>query len=285
MVLVLPGLRHSANAKRRRRVRIGLTLEGDVWVDPATARAGAKPLFNRLTRGVGVTLEMETFADAEEALTKLKAKQLDFVAGSVMSYIKLSERTKLVLVARAQISGRHTTRLVLLARRDSGVKKLSQLKGKSISVPAGKSIHDIFLQVRVGRLGVKPARSFFSAIQKKRRQQSAVLDVLMGEADSCLVSESVLKAMSALNPQIARQTVVVLKSESFSTFPLFARPDVPKDIFAMVKREALRLMNTKEGKQLFLIFKIDGMVPAREEDFRTARALWKEHKAGAGSKR
>jgi ABC-type phosphate/phosphonate transport system substrate-binding protein len=104
----------------------------------------------------------------------------------------------------------------------------------------------------MARSAIKAHNIFFSRILYKKKQPSALLDTFMGDADACLVWDSVFAAISRLNPQIRRRLTVLRSSPAFPNALFIARPDLPRDLLRRLREEMLQIHRSNEGRQLLL---------------------------------
>lgn len=271
----------TARGQAAKKVHIRLALTGNLvtWVDPVSVRAAAEPLIDVIARRVKRTYQITTVADDAELLAKMKSGKINCAFGSLREYVELAEKIKLRPVVKARAVGSETFKLLLLVRRGAGTTSIEQLRGKTVSIFEKERIYRIYLDVLLARHGVKNPGSFFSATKKKKKLQSVVLDLLLGESDACVVSDQVFNAMTRLNPRIKKKLVALDASKPYANPPLFALATVDKRLFEQVRQVAVDLNKSQQGRQLLLMFKTDQMVPAKDSDYDSFRELLKAYKS------
>jgi ABC-type phosphate/phosphonate transport system substrate-binding protein len=273
LALALPG--HASGKKKKVDISVVITAESSPWVEPSTVLAASRPLFEMLARRARLTYSMQAFTSEASALDLFLSGKTNAGNTSLPLYMKLSEQVEIVPLCRPVKFGRPTFRLLLLVRAGSQIEGISGLRGKAISIDSEQTSR-IYLTVLARRSGIKDTRAFFRSIQAKRNPRSAVLDVLMGEADACIVSDVILRTMAELNPKLARRVVQVHASEPFAYNPVFVRKDLPARKRAALKKVSLELHDHTVGKQVLTIFRIDRMVAARP-DYESFRKVWREY--------
>jgi ABC-type phosphate/phosphonate transport system substrate-binding protein len=106
-----------------------------------------------------------------------------------------------------------------------------------------------------------------------------VLDLLLGEADACIVADAVLAAMSELNPRLKSKLHVLHASEPITRLPLFARKGPRADEVRRLRSIMLKFHTSKKGKQLLLVFKKERLVPVSDADYDSVRRLFRRYNA------
>jgi ABC-type phosphate/phosphonate transport system substrate-binding protein len=182
-------------------------------------------------------------------------------------------KPRFVVVENGQIGRRY----LVLTRRDSGLNALSDLRGKNILkldyAALGAALRWLDTLLAAGRLG--PQEQFFGSVEVVGKPSAAVLSVFFGKKSACVVDESSFKIMKELNPQVGVALQVVASSEKFADVVIcVGESGWPSEA---VKAETIRaladLAQDPGGRQVLTLFKIDQMVPFRDEYLDTIRQL------------
>lgn len=259
-------------------VRVALTGNVVTWVDPASVRAASEPLIDMIAKRVKRSYSFSTVSGGIELLARLKTGKINYAFGSLQDYVEIADEIKVVPVVKARAMGSDTFRIQLLVRRGSGITRIDQLRGKTISIFERESIYRIYLDVLLAKNKIKSPEEFFSTTRKKKKLNSVVLDLLLGEADACIASDQMVRAMAKLNPRITKKLVVLNASKPFPNPPMFALTSVDRRLFQQVKQVAIDLHKSQNGRQLLLMFKTERMVPAKDSDYDSFRELLKAYK-------
>jgi phosphonate transport system substrate-binding protein len=174
-------------------------------------------------------------------------------------------------------NGQIGRRYLVLTRRDSGLNALSDLRGKGIIkldyAAVGAALRWIDTLLAAGRLGSQ--ERFFGGIEVVSKPSAAVLSVFFGKKSACVVDESSFKIMKELNPQVGLTLQVVASSENFADVVIcVGNSGWPSEAVKAETIQALAdLAQDPGGRQVLTLFKIDQMVPFREEYLDTIRQL------------
>ncbi len=275
-LLLIPGAQGRAETKVD--IRVGVSTVGSGWAGPAAVKAASTPMVETLSRKHGLSYSLVSFPSPKKLSQEMKAGQIEIGSTTSMEYIKMAETIKLVPLAIKQIADKTTFKLLLLVHRSSGIKELSQLKGKSISIYNRDPIHQEYLDVILGREGLKGAGSFFSTIKQRKKAKSTVLDVFFKQTDACIVSEMVFSISAELNPQLKKRLNILTTSKPFANDILFAISGLPQDHMERIKKALVGIHEEPEGKQLMLISRAQRYVLAKDADLSSLRELWQAYK-------
>jgi hypothetical protein len=154
-----------------------------------------------------------------------------------------------------------TEEFVLLAREDGAIRKVEDLKGRSLIVSSGirASLARIWLEVLCWERGLGPADQALATVTPASKATQVVLPVFFGKADACIVTRNGWDVMGELNPQVKKQLRVVAVSQ-----PVVPAMTCFRRGFSETLKE--RIVETAEGsftkpafKQLMSLFKTDSL--------------------------
>jgi len=260
-------------AEPRPQVRIGYSRSVTGWVDPSVVEASSRALMDVVLKRAGLSYSFG-FVEDNQIITSLRRGTVNFVFATGLEYVATEEKLKIAPVARAQMMGKASFRLLLLVRKRDRIQKLEALRGKTVSFFPFHALSRHFVDLVVAREGIKRT-PLFGRIVEKSKPQSPVLDLLLGEADACVTSDFVLGPMAELNPQVRRDLVVLRESETVSHSPFFGLAS-DAVLLQRIRRVATTLHETSQGRQLLLIFGLDRLAPAQASDFESLRKIARE---------
>lgn len=104
-----------------------------------------------------------------------------------------------------------------------------------------------------------------------------ILAVFFGQADACVVPQEIFTTMGALNPQVTKRLTPIATSEDLLIGITFFRSDFDKRHKQEIESRAENLQNTVHGKQMLLLFKIDGIRRLDETALDSLKRLMQEH--------
>lgn len=166
---------------------------------------------------------------------------------------------------------------LLLVRRDSGIERLDQLRGKAIAVMSTQRtgipmawLESLLLEGSFGAIDC-----FFASLEVVSKPTAAVLPVFFGNKAACIVDRKAFELMVELNPQVGAQLTSIAVSEPYlNSVTLVTRTGydserVRQDVFKSLEE----LHMDAAGRQILTLFKVDQLMPFKDEYMDSVRAL------------
>jgi ABC-type phosphate/phosphonate transport system substrate-binding protein len=267
-----------AKKKHKHPVRMAVSTRNISWVDPVSAKAVAATVMKEIGRRTGYTFRLDMFKRIDQFVDRLAAGEYNVGIASALEYVQLAPQLQVTPIGREFRFNRTSYKILLLVRKGSKLKKISDLRGKKLSLSDDDPLNKVYLRVLLARNGIKEAPAgFFSEVEVKVKPKAAVLDLFLQEADACLATNTIFNSMSQLNPQLKRKLQPIHYSESISNGVVFVRNDMPKKTARDFTKVLLTLHQTEKGKQLLKIFRTPKMASVTDKDYASARKIWKEY--------
>lgn len=214
-----------------------LVREKDIQADP-------KPLF---------------FSNIEEISTALKNKAVDCVNLSTEEYIGLRDLFDRDNIITGVTSDSITEVYVLLVRRSDSIKKLADLRGRSLYMLQSSRalLIPIWLESLLSGAALGSSAEFFGRIKATSKVSSAVLPLFFGRFDACVVTRKGFEIMVELNPQIGQQLNVLAASPPYIPTIFCFRADFESPVINKMNKDITSWHLTPSGRQILTIFQID----------------------------
>jgi ABC-type phosphate/phosphonate transport system substrate-binding protein len=239
-----------------------------VWTDILISKKG---IFKKTN-----TVIIQDIPSLEKAV---KAKAVDIVILLPQEFIEIRNKVPLEPVFSSAISRGVYEEFILLVRKDQGIEKLSDLRGKRLLVETGQrgTIPAFWLDILLTREKLPEGKEFFSSVREANRISQAVLPVFFRQADACLASRYAFETMSELNPQVGKELKAIATSPGFLTGVICFR----RDFYAQFKDhldDSLKSLHIdSQGRQILTLFRINQLIPFEHSHLETVEALLKEH--------
>jgi ABC-type phosphate/phosphonate transport system substrate-binding protein len=277
------------SAKNRPLV-IGYSSQTFYNVDPRDAIGLTKVWVQNADRAMknDVPSNVVFFNDSDDMEKALQANEVDLVVLIAQEFTQLRERVPLRPVLSADYGRHFYDELLLLVRNDSGISRLSQLRGKTIRVESGQkgSIPILWLDSHLMAQVASDSHSFFSDITEYPKASQVIMPLFFKQSDACLASRDSLLTMSEMNPQIGRTLRILETSPGFVTGLLAVRSDIRNPRRDALVKAFLEIQNDPKGRQLLTIFRINRLVEFKPEHLAAIEKVLKEHRNSlASSKR
>ena len=228
-------------------------------------------------RGYEVDPDARIFESAADCESEIKKGGINIAILDTWDYLGMdihqAMEPEFVHVDQGEVSKEY----LLLTRRGSGLLDLADLRGKDLLVLEGKGGNlsrawlDTLLMAR--HLGTK--ESFFGKMVTAARPAAAVLPVFFGAKPACLVDRAAFQIMSELNPQVGSNLAIAAVSDKYlENVTCLSRAGWPSE---RARQDVIRAMAElhlePNGRQILELFKLNKLVPFKDEYLETARKL------------
>lgn len=228
-------------------------------------------------KNAGLNLESKLYEDTQSLVQNFKEGKIDVLNIAPNFYLYIESEINAEPAYSVLVGGKKARKYLLLVRSDSQIADIKDLKGKNLSVMKTSEIGNIYLKVLLLRRKLGKPEDFFSTIIQKAKFSQALLSVFFGQADACIVTDTVLKTMTELNPQIGSKVKIITATSDITQIVGFYRADLSENIKKTILYEVTHLRDTAGGRQVLTLFGIDGALPASKSDLDTMRELLKEY--------
>ena len=242
------------------RLAISETVVADVNLNDA--RAAMQVYLERISHDDDIRFECspKIFDTTQEILARARGGTLDAAALNVVEYRQIADLldpSQIVTGTGTQGSDKY----VILAKQDSGIRKLGDLRGRRLIMLKGfrMCVAPAWLSTLLDEGHHGPVERFFGSVVTDPKVSRVVLPVFFGQIDACLTSKGGFETMCELNPQVARDLTVLASSPVMVvTFYAFCMSyhGVYRERFA---KALSGLRASAAGRQLATLFQFEGL--------------------------
>ncbi|MEQ8224145.1 MAG: phosphate/phosphite/phosphonate ABC transporter substrate-binding protein, partial [Candidatus Eremiobacterota bacterium] len=214
----------------------------------------------------------------------LKSGEIDFANTGPLIYVKAHDIAKATpLVKPIPVSGKSPFyQSFIIVRKDSGIKTISQLKGKKFAFTDKESASGFLIPVLIlTEAGIKDFK-FFSDVLYTGDHDSSVSAVYNGYADGAGVSNYLFA--KGTNERLG-DLLVIKKSDPIPTAPIVVRANMPPDVVKKIKEAFLSIDPDKKENRYFLdIIQVKSYIEATDKEYEPIRKAAKAiEKMGFGT--
>jgi phosphonate transport system substrate-binding protein len=222
------------------------------------------PLIGYLNKNIKtVVFELEASNNYPAYEGKIKAKEIEF--GLPNPY-----QTLMALENGYRIFGKMgddmNFRGVIVVRKDSGIKKILDLKGKTISYPAATALAATMMPqdflIRNGLNLFKETKSIYVG-----SQESSIMSVFLKSSQAGATWPPPWNSFAQSNPDKAKELEVLWQTDTLPNNGLIVRDDVATALLEDVKRVLFTLHENEEGRTILAGIGLSRFEPANEKTF------------------
>jgi phosphonate transport system substrate-binding protein len=208
----------------------------------------------------------------------MRANKLDVAFFAPGAYVLAEKKANAQVILKAQRKGKAFFYAAVITHKDSGIKRLQDLKGKTFAfVDPASTSGGIYPKVMFMNAGINPDRDFTRVIYAGGHD-AAVLAVLNKKVDAAATFANDTKGEDAAWTQFLTRG-----AEAKQIVPIAFSKPIPSDLIAVNKhldpaliqkvRKVFQGMSaTPQGrKQLWDLYRIDAFVDATPADFEPVR--------------
>jgi phosphonate transport system substrate-binding protein len=205
------------------------------------------PLIDYLNRNIkGAKFRLEASRNYEEFEKKLYARQFDFALPNPYQTLN-SLKHGYHVIAKMGDDDKFTG--VILIRRDSGIKKVTDLKGKKVSYPARTALAATMMpQYYFQTHGLDVNRDIENLYVGS--QESSIMNVYLGLVAAGVTWPLPWDAFQKEHPDKARDLEVKWETEPLINNGVVARDDMPEQLAQRVAQLLDTLHTSEEGKTI-----------------------------------
>lgn len=138
---------------------------------------------------------------------------------------------------------------IILVRKDSGIEKVSDLKGKTVSYPAPTALAATMMpQWYLYTHGLDINNDINNIYVGS--QESSIMNVYLGKSAAASTWPPPWQAFIKERPEVAKEVIIKWETTSLPNNGLVVRKDVPKDVVAQVSEIIFSLHTHPEGREI-----------------------------------
>ncbi len=165
---------------------------------------------------------------------------------------------------------------IVLVRKDSGIEKVADLRGKTVSFPAPTALAATMMPLYFFHThGLDVNRDIEQLFAGS--QESSIMNVYLRKSAAGATWPPPWEAFQKREPKIAGQLVVKWETSSLVNNGLVVRDDVPKEIADKVASLLFSLHNHDEGRRMLASLPLSRFEPATEETYRPVSVFMKQY--------
>jgi phosphate/phosphite/phosphonate ABC transporter binding protein len=155
-------------------------------------RAEFEPLMNYLSNSLGRKVTLYIAKDYGDLRTQMESGSVDVGSFSPFAYVDAAKGGKIRIIAQSIIEGSATYRGIIIARKDSGLKTIADLKGKRFAFVDPKSASGyVYPRAMLIEKGINPEAFFTEAIFAGSHDK-VIAAVLDGRVDAGAIYDGAL---------------------------------------------------------------------------------------------
>jgi phosphonate transport system substrate-binding protein len=233
----------------------------------AELQAMYAPLAEYLSKEIGEKVTVVVPKDFQAFKEAAKAGQMDIGFSNPLLYVQIKEKTNIEpLALSSEVKSGTRLRGIIIVRKDSGINKIQDLKGKKFvfmdkDSPAGY----LFQMLLLDKAGfdTKKDITVLSFLKRHEKVAEAVIDKT---ADAGGIREDELEKVK--DKVDVSQLRIVGYTDYFPNWPFFASPSLKPDMVAKIRAALLKLKpNDPKNEPVLKSARLTGFIPVSDKEY------------------
>jgi phosphonate transport system substrate-binding protein len=230
-----------------------------------------------LGRLVGTPVRATVASDYAAVIEALRNRTADLAFTHPGGYVLASREAKATIVAKNLWHGKSTFTSRIFVRKESGVQRLEDLRGKTMAFvdPTSSSgyIYPMALLIQRGLVKNRDPKTFFREVVFGGAHDAVMRALVNGHVDA-IASFDLAREQYLKDPAERERIVFVAETVPIPEAGIAAREGLPADTFARVRAALISIRGPAYTDLLRRLYDIDGFEPAEDREYDPVRAAF-----------
>jgi phosphonate transport system substrate-binding protein len=227
------------------------------------------PLASYLEKQLGMKVEFTPVSDYPAAVESLVNKKVDVVWFGGFTFVQANLRSggKIIPIAQREEDTRFQS--VFIAKTDSGIKTLADMKGRQVSFGSQSSTSGHLMpRSFLLQANINPEKDF-KRIAYSGAHDATIASVVSGKVDAAALDITVWRKFVAENKVDTKAVDVFFTTAPYFNYNWSVHADMPADLREKLKKALLDLSPaTPEGKEILQLNRATRYIPTTPENYK-----------------
>ncbi len=227
------------------------------------------PLTKYLERTVGMKVDFLPVNDYPAAVEALVNKQVELVWFGGFTYVQAQIRSGGKIIPIAQREEDTSFRSVFITQTNSGIKRLTDLKGKQVSFGSQSSTSGHLMpRSFLLEAGIDPDKDF-KRVAYSGAHDATIAAVVNARVDAAALDITVWRKFVAENKVDTTKVDVFYTTPPYFNYNWSVHADMPAPLREKITAALLNLnMNNPEGKEILTLNRATKYIPTKPENYK-----------------
>ncbi len=227
------------------------------------------PLTKYLERTVGMKVDFVPVNDYPAAVEALVNKQVELVWFGGFTYVQAQIRSGGKIIPIAQREEDTSFRSVFITQTNSGIKRLTDLKGKQVSFGSQSSTSGHLMpRSFLLEAGIDPDKDF-KRVAYSGAHDATIAAVVSGRVDAAALDITVWRKFVSENKVDTTKVDVFYTTPPYFNYNWSVHSDMPAPLREKITTALLNLnMNNPEGKEILTLNRATKYIPTKPENYK-----------------
>ncbi|MCE2971029.1 MAG: putative selenate ABC transporter substrate-binding protein [Burkholderiales bacterium] len=231
------------------------------------------PIVAYLEKQLGTKVEFTPVSDYPAAVEAMVNKKVDLVWFGGFTYVQASQRSGGKVIPIAQREEDTKFQSVFIAKTDSGIKTLADLKGKQVSFGSQSSTSGHLMpRSFLLQAGINPEKDF-RRVAYSGAHDATIASVVSGKVDAAALDITVWRKFVAENRVNVKEVDVFYTTPTYFNYNWAVHADMPAAQRERMTKAILAIdPNTPEGKEILQLNRATRYIPTTPDNYKGIEA-------------
>ena len=222
----------------------------------------------------GTKVRVTVASDYAAMIEALRNRTADLAFAHPVGYVVANRETKAMIVARNVWHGKATFTSRIYVRKDSGLKSVEDLRGKTMAfvdpVSSSGYVYPMLLLIQRGLIKNKDPKTFFREVMFSGSHDASMRALQNGHVDA-IASFDLAPEQYIKDPAEREKILAVAETQPIPESGIAARDGLDPGVVARVRTALLKMRGPHYAALLGRLYGIDGFEPANDKDYDPVR--------------
>lgn len=228
-----------------------------------------QPLADYISKRVGVIIKLKVLTRYGNVIDNFTSLGLDGAFFGSFTYALAHKKLGLEILARPEdIDGRSTYYGLILVRKDSGIKTITDMKGKRFAFVDKATTAGYLLPLAYFKeYGVEEYKAYLKETYFTGTHEDVILDVLNKKADIGAAKNTVYETMARANDRLKTELTILETSPEVPENGLAVRSGLSNSLKNSLKQTLLNMHHDPEGSKVLQKFGARRFIETTDQDY------------------
>ena len=222
----------------------------------------------------GTTIRVTVASDYAAMIEALRNRTADLAFAHPVGYVIANREAKAMIVARNLWNGKTSFTAKYYVRRDSGIKALEELRGKTVAFvdPASSSgyVYPMLMLIQRGLMQGRDPKTFFREVVFSGSHDASMRALQNGHVDA-IASFEQAREQYIKDPAEREKIIDIAESPPIPESGLAARDGLDPAVVTRIRTALFKIRGPQYAPLLKRLYGIDGFEPADDKDYDPVR--------------
>ncbi len=205
---------------------------------------------------------------------------VDLLVVPVFIYFEIEEMNIVDFIAYGSYSGTFGGEYILLVNKAGGETKLEDLKERQVVIEneLNSDVALAWVETTLSERRLPSSAKFFKEVSFVDKPIAALMPVLLGQKEACIVNRRSYEVMKELNSQIAANLRAIMVSPDFIQGILTIRRSIPEEDKRLIGNAIDSFNNYERSREMLNLFGWDRIEKRGKRTLEKSRKLYESYK-------